>query len=46
MKDNPSDFARLQAGDTRNERRLAWAELLVLVVMAAVAAILVLVFRQ
>lgn len=34
MNDFDSQFAKLQAEDTRNERRLAWAELLVLVLLA------------
>ena len=37
MNDFDSQFAQLQAEDTRNERRLAWAELLVLVTLVLAA---------
>ncbi|MFG5778445.1 hypothetical protein ACFIQF_15385 [Comamonas sp. J-3] len=37
MNDLNSQFAKLQAEDTRNERRLAWAELLVLVTLVLAA---------
>ena len=37
MNDSDSPFAKLQTEDTRNEKRLAWAELLVLVLLASAA---------
>ncbi|TDS78780.1 hypothetical protein [Comamonas sp. JUb58] len=46
MNDPTSSFSKLQSEDTRQERRLVWAELLVIVVTLCAALALVLAIRQ